>query len=419
MREERKNASMRLHAAKSIARADPESWDSRIERFNRGAAPTLESIGQSGNFLTRDDVMQQARRPVKRYPQHLVAQGLGSPYGPAVVGARDEPSTFRTANGSYEPRMVGGKAMGVPVIDLPGFGAVPDPALPNADFDRTYTREDAGRTARAIYRERYGEFQTRQRRIDSGRAALLDDTLTPEQRDRAELQLDRMENDLHREFLRTVGHRMTTGEASMFSVDDRGRPRDDERPDPKAVFGLARDYADGGMSEADAYSNAERALSGERVPFPKRRESAAADRGFDFEGFIRQVDDETKAQLELIPTHRRRTIDEDPAAMDALRKRAFAEAIKKDNGMIRADRTKFRQKFDAGLKALAKMPEYGRAAVMAGTSSDPRIAVRSLVVQNLPAFVDGGKINSYSDIERMVEEIVTGEFTRLVTGKAQ
>lgn len=206
--------------AKSIARTDPQSWQARVEKFNRGVG------SQGGLAISLEDVLGHARRP----GSVMVPDKVGGIYGtaPDIVGQQpmSRRREIQTPNGSYREQLIGGRAFGVPMVRV-GDGSVPDGNMKAEEFDRAYTQEDAAVTARALYKAGFNEFATRQRRIDAGRAALLDDTLTGEQRARAEVELNGMENRLHQEFIRSLGRRVTMDgdTAAMMSMDEPKKPQ--------------------------------------------------------------------------------------------------------------------------------------------------------------------------------------------------
>lgn len=369
-----------LNVARSIARTDPRSWQDRIEKFNRG-------VGEAGLAISMDDVVGQARRPngdeqpgIPQGAPSNVRGGYGS--APLVVGERQggRGNTIQTPNGTYRVQRLGGRMTGVPVMDFAG-GAVPDPDLPSADFDRAYSKNDAASVAKSLYQSGFTEFSVKQRRIDAARAALDDETLRPEERARAEIELNGRENRLHQEFLRSVGRRVTS-ETTGAALQDLNAP------DPQDVIKYTQDAIDRGVPEAQARSYGERRARGDTsatLPMKDRPERQDARDRFNYPRFAESV-----AQRVAGATAPGRTPDE---------KAIFGQALDDAMGGVRI--SSLRQGMNGEIDALLSDVRDGQI-----DPADVRSALIEVVRAHLPLWAERVKANGRSEIEKIADELL-------------
>jgi hypothetical protein len=183
-------------ARRSIERRINRGVDPRIiDRHNEGAAGrgvdrfiAPEEVGLSRRVPEDGEIIEG-----KTGPSRVQSDGQGSPV---------EVPVQETADGSY-------------VID--------GSAMPPEQFQEHYKASDGRAFRSEIYRNG-GAFADRQRRIDSGRMALLDDDLDEDAKAEGQAALDEREAALHYEFSKRVGSRRPVVDSSKKT----GKGGDDE-----------------------------------------------------------------------------------------------------------------------------------------------------------------------------------------------
>jgi hypothetical protein len=217
--------------AARIARMPPDRWASEIEKFNRLAKRTGRD--QSGMMLRPEDIARAGGRQFRptgiegRYPQVVTDNRQMGRSGSR--GQRSASGMIETPAGQFRPQSIGGRPVGVPVVDI-GMGAVPDPSgLSSSQWESAYTAEDAARVSKSIYAGGMSDWSLRQRAIDSARAALTDGSLTDLEQAQGRAEIQRRENELHRDWIASEGLR--SGIASpvgggMLEGDDFSRATD-------------------------------------------------------------------------------------------------------------------------------------------------------------------------------------------------
>jgi len=405
--EEKSAQAKAMAVARSIARTDPQSWRDRVDKFNRGVG------GTGGLAISIEDVLGQARRPSGSPP----AGGMGV-YGaaPQIVGEQRGRVGRNAAGAGFREQQIGGRRMGVPLVKV-GTMSVPDPNMPEADFNRAYTQDDAAATSLALYKSGFGEFANRQRRIDAGRAALLDDTLSPEQKARAEVELNGQENRLHREFIRSIGRRVTMEQNAADS-----RMRDMDAPDPEDLADLVQAGVDRGMSVGDAQDYARRRASGDlgAVLPPKQTAERANPRArFNAPRFFETFNEAWDRSIKNDPQLGREWNDvrSGPSAADA-QNPAVAKLRQERSDRVRAARSKvFAQTLaesGAGSDITAMRDSFNEGLTQIGEAyktraedmPNARVDVRNLVYSHLPAFADQLGEDPEASIDNLVEQIV-------------
>lgn len=216
-------------AARQIARRDPRTWDEEIEKFNRRHA------GES--FLRREDIVseggrRQETRSFGRYgdaPQIIQPNPMTGRSG-APRGTSSDPNVIQTAVGDHRIQSVGGRQFAVPVIVNDRGVAIPNAGmLSRGEFDDVIGTRDAAEIKRMIYASGQPEWVSQMRKIDSGYAALDSDTLSPQEREAAEIEIRNRENDLFYRWTRTNGAAMIGGEQGI----QRGEPGMQEYESPE------------------------------------------------------------------------------------------------------------------------------------------------------------------------------------------
>jgi hypothetical protein len=172
----RREETLRDLARKSIAR-----------RINRGADPSI----------------------IDRYNEGAKGRGIDRFIDPSEVGLRRRaPEDGEIIDAKDGPRMAraneAGERVEVPVQERDGEYALDASTMTPSDFQTYYTSQDA-RTFRVAVYDHGGAFASRQRRIDSGRMALLEDNLDEDARAEGEAMLDEEESKLHYEFSKRIG----------------------------------------------------------------------------------------------------------------------------------------------------------------------------------------------------------------------
>jgi len=189
--------------ARQIAKMDPRRWDAEIEQFNQRHA------GEA--FIRRDDIVkaggrQQAAPSFGRYgdaPQVIQPNPMQGP------GGRGSSGTIQTQFGDYRPQMVYGRQMAVPVLQTPSGSAIPNAGeLTKEEFGDVLTARDSAEIKRGIYQSGQAEWVSQVRKIDSAYAALESDTLSSTEREQAESEIRRQEDDLFYRWVRSNGHAM-------------------------------------------------------------------------------------------------------------------------------------------------------------------------------------------------------------------
>lgn len=173
-------------ARRSIERRINRGVDPRIiDRHNEGAAGrgvdrfiAPEEVGLSRRVPEDGEIIEG-----KTGPSRVQSDGQGSPV---------EVPVQETADGSY-------------VID--------GSAMPPEQFQEHYKASDGRAFRSEIYRNG-GAFADRQRRIDSGRMALLDDDLDEDAKAEGQAALDEREAALHYEFSKRVGSKRPVVDSS-------------------------------------------------------------------------------------------------------------------------------------------------------------------------------------------------------------
>lgn len=181
----RREETLRDLTAKSIAR-----------RINRGADPSI----------------------IDRYNEGAKGRGIDRFIDPSEVGLRrralEDGEIIDAKDG---PRMAraneAGEQVEVPVQERDGEYALDASTMTPSDFQTYYTSQDA-RTFRVAVYDHGGAFASRQRRIDSGRMALLEDNLDEDARAEGEAMLDEEESKLHYEFSKRIGSKRPVVKAS-------------------------------------------------------------------------------------------------------------------------------------------------------------------------------------------------------------
>lgn len=181
----RREETLRDLARKSIAR-----------RINRGADPSI----------------------IDRYNEGAKGRGIDRFIDPSEVGLRRRaPEDGEIIDAEDGPRMAraneAGERVEVPVQERDGEYALDASAMTPSDFHTYYTSQDA-RTFRVAVYDHGGAFASRQRRIDSGRMALLEDNLDEDARAEGEAMLDEEESKLHYEFSKRIGSKRPVVKAS-------------------------------------------------------------------------------------------------------------------------------------------------------------------------------------------------------------
>ena len=166
-------------------------------RINRGADPRIIDRHNEG----------AAGRGVDRFiaPEEV---GLSRrvPEDGEIIDAKDGP---RRGQANAEGDMVE-----VPVQETGDGGFVLDAStMTQAEFGQYYTASDARAFRSEVYRSG-GAFADRQRRIDSGRMALLDDDLDEDAKAEGQAALDEREAALHYEFSKRVGSKRPVVDSS-------------------------------------------------------------------------------------------------------------------------------------------------------------------------------------------------------------
>ena len=181
----RREETLRELARRSISR-----------RINRGADPSI----------------------IDRYNEGAKGRGIDRFIDPSEVGLRrralEDGEIIDAEDG---PRMVraneAGERVEVPVQERDGEYALDASTMTPSDFQTYYTSQDA-RTFRVAVYDHGGAFASRQRRIDSGRMALLEDNLDEDARAEGEAMLDEEESKLHYEFSKRIGSKRPVVKAS-------------------------------------------------------------------------------------------------------------------------------------------------------------------------------------------------------------
>jgi hypothetical protein len=131
-----------------------------------------------------------------------------------IIDAKDGP---RRGQANAEGDMVE-----VPVQESGDGGFVLDAStMTPAEFGQYYTASDARSFRSEVYRGG-GAFADRQRRIDSGRMALLDDDLDEDAKAEGQAALDEREAALHYEFSKRVGSKRPVVDSSKSKGGDAG-----------------------------------------------------------------------------------------------------------------------------------------------------------------------------------------------------
>lgn len=189
--------------ARQIAKMDPRRWDAEIEKFNQRHA------GEA--FIRRDDIVKAGGRPqaAPSFGRYGDAPQVIQPNPMQGPGGRGSSGTIQTQFGDYRPQMVGSRQMAVPVLQMPGGTAIPNAGeLTKEEFGDVLTARDSAEIKRGIYQSGQAEWVSQVRKIDSAYAALESDTLSPTEREQAESEIRRQEDDLFYRWVRSNGHAM-------------------------------------------------------------------------------------------------------------------------------------------------------------------------------------------------------------------
>jgi len=158
-------------------------------------------------------------RIIDRYNEGADGRGVDRFIAPEEVGlTRRVPENGEIIDAKDGPRRGQANAEGemveVPVQESGDGGFVLDAStMTPAEFGQYYTASDARSFRSEVYRSG-GAFADRQRRIDSGRMALLDDDLDEDAKAEGQAALDEREAALHYEFSKRVGSKRPVVDSS-------------------------------------------------------------------------------------------------------------------------------------------------------------------------------------------------------------
>lgn len=195
-------------------------------------------------YLRREEVRRElARRSIERrinrgvdpriidrHNEGAAGRGVDRFIAPEEVGlSRRVPEDGEIIEGKTGPSRVQSDGQGSPV-EVPvqetadGSHVIDGSAMPPEQFQEHYKPSDGRAFRSEIYRNG-GAFADRQRRIDSGRMALLDDDLDEDAKAEGQAALDEKEAALHYEFSKRVGSKRPVVDSSSKKG---GKGGDDE-----------------------------------------------------------------------------------------------------------------------------------------------------------------------------------------------
>jgi len=420
-------------AARMISRMDPRRWDAEIEKFNQ------RHSGES--FLRREDLIREGGRG-----QPVGFGGYGD--APQIVqpnpnvrvprGTSSDPNVIQTAYGDHRVQSVSGRQFAVPVLTGPGGASVPNAGLlTREEFDSVLSTRDASTIKRMVYASGQPEWVSQMRKIDSGYAALDSDSLSPQERDAAEIAVRSKENDLMYRWVRSNGHAIEgmeqTAQRGPSGMQEYESPDDEERRLRSEEKGattrrqvirrateIRGDYPD--MSDDDALRAAEEEFSGSPSRlYPSKSPERAPKSDFNADRFASEYQADLRRKLATVekirakaiipgtPPDRVAQIEREqnlPRASDA-QVSALSAAYTAAGGET-ADVSRHRRESQMFLTDLAD--RYAAGDVRKG---ELYAQVRANVMSHFPAYI--GDIDSLEEadpgsktrtIRRIVEQIV-------------